>query len=267
MKLTTTKQKTNFVKCLVHGDSGIGKTWLCQTAEKPIIICAERGLLTLKDVDIPVIEISSFEDLEEALEFIKSEEGDEFKTVCLDSITDIFGTILSEEAKTTNNNMTAYGNYNSKATDIIHDFINLEGKHVYITAQTKVVENEDTGVSLSIPTVPGSRMLNDLPYLFDFVLFLKMIDDGDGGSYRCLQTEKDYQYFAKSRSNVLDPIEEPHLAKLFAKALEQPYEAKVPYDLVDHPDEDEGDEHEDEVEESEESETEEVEETEGTEEE
>ncbi len=59
IRLTTTTESVEYVKCLIYGESGVGKTWLCQTAPKPVIISAEKGLLTLKHVNIPVIEMIS----------------------------------------------------------------------------------------------------------------------------------------------------------------------------------------------------------------
>ena len=43
------------IKCVVYGFSGVGKTVLCSTAPKPIVLSAESGLLSLSKVDIPYI--------------------------------------------------------------------------------------------------------------------------------------------------------------------------------------------------------------------
>lgn len=56
----------NGVKCIVYGGAGVGKTRLCATAPRPIIISAEEGLLSLSDVDCAFVEIKSLKDLDDA---------------------------------------------------------------------------------------------------------------------------------------------------------------------------------------------------------
>ena len=66
MKLTNTNVvHEDGVKMLVYGASGSGKTTLIKTANNPIIISSESGLLSLADCDIPVIEIKTEADLKD----------------------------------------------------------------------------------------------------------------------------------------------------------------------------------------------------------
>jgi len=88
IKLTTTDVVSEFVKVLVFGDSGVGKTVLAATAPSPIIISAERGLLSIAGTSIPVLEVSTLEELYEAYEYVTGEEGDIYKTICLDSVSE-----------------------------------------------------------------------------------------------------------------------------------------------------------------------------------
>ena len=62
---TTTDRAGNAgaVKVLVYGPAGIGKTTLCQTAPRPLIISAEGGMLSLRKVSIPVLEVNEIGDL------------------------------------------------------------------------------------------------------------------------------------------------------------------------------------------------------------
>ena len=59
--MTTTRAASleNGIKCLVYGRSGIGKTHLCATAPTPIIVGAEGGELSLREQDVPLIQIKT----------------------------------------------------------------------------------------------------------------------------------------------------------------------------------------------------------------
>jgi len=67
---TTGSLSANGVKMLVYGQAGAGKTSLIRTLPDPIILSAEGGLLSIQDADLPYIEISSMQDLEEALVWV-----------------------------------------------------------------------------------------------------------------------------------------------------------------------------------------------------
>ena len=74
IKLTTTKQAAveNGVKMTVYGVAGSGKTSLAATFDVPtVILSAEAGLLSLRGVDIPVIEIGTMADVMEAYTFLR----------------------------------------------------------------------------------------------------------------------------------------------------------------------------------------------------
>ena len=76
LKLTTTKQaaQLNGLKMLVYGASGAGKTRLCATTGAPtVIISAESGLLSLRDSDIPVIEVQTLEDVFEDIDLVPAD--------------------------------------------------------------------------------------------------------------------------------------------------------------------------------------------------
>ena len=89
------------VKVLVYGRPGAGKTRLCATAPSPIILSAESGLLSLADEDIPVQTITSIDDLNEVYAWLLgSEEAKDFKTVCLDSVSEIAEQVLGRLYRT-----------------------------------------------------------------------------------------------------------------------------------------------------------------------
>lgn len=224
IKFTTTADSTKYVKCLVYGKSGIGKTVLAATAPDPVIISAERGLLSLKDKKIPVILIDNHEDLQGAYDLILTDERmQKFKTVVLDSISDIAEAVLAYFKKNPIDGNThpqaAYGSMADVLMPLIKKFRDIPDKHVYFIAKSKRVTDDYSGVTSWMPSMPGQQLGPALPYLFDFVLAMRAGEDKNGNKYRYLQATADIQWEAKDRSGKLNAIEEPNLTKLFSKAL------------------------------------------------
>lgn len=220
IKLTTTNKSARFVKALAYGDAGVGKTVLCATAPNPIIISAESGLLSLSHLNIPVIEVKTLQDVQDAYKFItESEEAKQFETVCLDSITEIAEVMLSQYKKDDKDPRKSYGQLADHMAQLVRTFRDLEERNVYFSAKMIRIEDEYSGISTFRPGMPGKTLVNGLPFFFDEVLALRIGEEEDGTKFRYLQTESDMQYTAKDRSGKLDLIERPDLTYIFDKVL------------------------------------------------
>jgi len=220
IKFTTTKDAANLhgVKMLVYGKAGMGKTTLCKTAPKPIIISAESGLLALSDVDIPVIEVNCVDTLSEAYQWAtESEEANKFETICLDSLSEIAEVVLSNSKKLTKDPRQAYGELIEKMSDLVRAFRDIKGKHVYMSAKQEYIRDEIVGRLSYGPSMPGTKLGQQLPYFFDELFQLDIAKTDDGADYRYLRTQPDIQFDAKDRSGVLDAIEEPDITKIIKK--------------------------------------------------
>lgn len=228
IKLTTSREsaRLNGVKMLVYGRAGVGKTMLCATAPNPIIISAESGMLSLRNFDIPVIEISTLDDLVGAFHWAStSAECAQFQTVCLDSITEIGEKVLAHAKTRVKDPRQAYGELIEKMNDTIKAFRDLKGKHVYMSAKSEFVKDEVSGVRTYMPSMPGSKLGQALPYLFDEVFNLDIGKTTEGVEYRFFRTSPDFQYEAKDRSGALDKIERPDLRFVIDKILAAPEQA------------------------------------------
>ncbi|MFN9959456.1 MAG: AAA family ATPase, partial [bacterium] len=124
-------------KFLVSGPPGAGKTMLCATTGEPtILISAESGLLSLRNFDIPVIEVKTLESLYEAYEYVAmTDEGRSYRWVCLDSISEIAEVVLNHERKVAKDPRQAYGALAEKMTDLIRAFRDLPGRNVYFSCK------------------------------------------------------------------------------------------------------------------------------------
>jgi len=233
IKLTTTNQSSRFVKALCYGDAGVGKTALCATAPNPIIISAESGLLSLSHLNIPVIEVKTLQDVQDAYQFItESDEAKGFETVCLDSITEIAEVMLSQYKQDDKDPRKSYGALADHMSKLVRTFRDLEERNVYFSAKMIRIEDEHTGISTFRPAMPGKTLVNGLPFFFDEVMALHIGEEEDGTKFRYLQTEPNMQYTAKDRSGKLDAIERPDLTHLFDKVLgkENPRLSKVVFE-------------------------------------
>lgn len=219
--VTSTKRDVHYVKFTVYGNAGVGKTVLCSTAPRPLIISAEAGLLSLAGKDIPVIEISTLGELHEAYKFVK-EHGAPFDTICLDSISDIAEQVLdakmadlAKAAADKGGSMDPRQGYGKMALEMMQltrGFRNLN-KHIVFTAKQGQVQDEK--MLRFGPMLPGQLYTQNFPYLMDIVCCLRVSKEGT----RYLQTQPDMQYLAKDRSGRLESMEEPNLTKLFKKVI------------------------------------------------
>lgn len=207
----------NGVKFLVYGSAGAGKTSLIKTLPNPIVLSAEAGLLPIQDADLPYIEITSLADLHEAYAWLTTtEEGQSYKSVALDSISEIAEVVLNFEKKATKDPRQAYGAMQEQMTDIIRAFRDLPGRHVYFSAKCEKSTDEQ-GRVMYAPSMPGNKTAQQLPYFFDEVFAMRVEKDESGQPVRALMTQSDGLWQAKDRSGKLDTWEMPDLGAIIRK--------------------------------------------------
>lgn len=218
ISLKSTKDvHTNGVKLLVYGQSGAGKTSLIPTLPNPIVLSAEGGLLSIRDANVPYIEVGSMSDIQEAYEWLtKSEEAKQFDSVALDSISEIAEVVLNYERKQTKDPRQAYGAMAEQVSDLIRAFRDLSGKNVYFSAKLDKSQDE-MGRMLYAPSMPGNKTGQSLPFFFDEVLALRIEKDADGNIQRALMCESDGLWVAKDRSGKLSNWEAPDLGAIITK--------------------------------------------------
>lgn len=217
IKVTNTSKASRFINLCVYGRSGVGKTRLASTVVKPLIISAENGTLSLQDEDIPVWEIEDMDDLMTVYKKLKSSKYKKlYKTIVLDSITEIAESVLSNNKRDFRDGRKAYGETNDLMHDAIRAFRDLPYDVVFIAKQQRLIDDA-TGLTSYLPGMPGKTLLQGLPYYFDEVLCLHVTEDDEGEKVRYLQTTTDVQYEAKDRSGKLKQIEKPDLGYIIKK--------------------------------------------------
>ena len=87
---------------------------------------------------------------------------------------------------------------------------------------TSQIFNELSSCPLTkyFPSVPGNKLTQKLPYLFDEVLYLGVkTDPSTNQSFRFIQTQPDFQVAAKDRSGKLNFTEPPNLGLIINKII------------------------------------------------
>lgn len=217
MLITSTKSSIDYVKAILYGDAGVGKTVLLSTAPAPIILSVEQGLLSLSDKEIDVIEIpykNSLKVMNEAYKFLKDDK--EHNTIGLDSLSELAESMLIEYKDNEKDPRKAYGRMADELYDITRKFRSLNKHIVFITKQ--VYETDENGKTSYRPFTPGKSFTLQVPYLFDEVFCMRLGRSGTE-TVRYIQTQPDFQYSAKDRSGKLLKSEEPDLTKIFNKIL------------------------------------------------
>lgn len=227
MNIQTTRDiQYKGIFCLVHGPSGVGKTTLCLTLEKPFIIAAESGLLSLMGYDIHYAEPQTTQEINQAVDYaINSIQQGTYNALCLDSITKVSNIMVADAFKKNKDGRVAWSEYNRELT-LFLDKLKFSGVNVYVTAHQARVEDSDSTQKYT-GSVEGRQMVQYLPHPFDLVMALKIRMEAqkqpDGTSIsipiRYLQTSHDNMYCAKNRGGLLAHLEQPNLGYIFNKVL------------------------------------------------
>lgn len=204
------------VKALVYGQAGAGKTTLATTMPKPVIISAEGGLLSIAGSDIPFVEVTSMDELQEVYQWLTSPEAEQFESVVLDSVSEIAEVVLTHEKKINKDGRAAYGELQVKMTEIIRGFRDLPDKHVLMTAKLEKIQDE-MGRVLYGPSMPGAKLSQQLGYFFDCVFALRIEKDAEGNTQRALMCDTDGLWQAKTRIHGVQAWEAPDMGEIIGK--------------------------------------------------
>lgn len=242
------------VKALILGPYGIGKTSLLRTldAETTLFVDGEAGDLAVQDVPSDTIRPLTWPECRHLAAFIGGPnpafpdtavystahyaeavtmfgEGAlaKYETVFVDSLTKLSRLCLQwcqqqPEAFNAQGRPDLRGAYGLLGREMLGFATQLQHARALNVILTCAMEQakDDFGRLNWEPHIEGSKTGRELPGIVDEVISYALIDFGDGAPVRAFVTQKDNEYGmpAKDRSGRLDPVEEPHLGKLIAKA-------------------------------------------------
>jgi len=216
--------ETTGVKVLTYGFAGVGKTTLIATIPgKGLVLSAESGLLSLRQRiaagtmagAVDVVVVSTIDDVREAYAVL-AKAGHGYDWVALDSVSEIAEVVLTSEKAKTKDPRQAYGALIDAMGSLLRAYRDLP-LDVYFSAKAERVKDESTGKVTVQVLMPGAKLAQAIPYLFDEVFHLVVVEDKEGNSARWLQTARDARSDAKDRSGVLDAFEPADLGHVLRK--------------------------------------------------
>jgi phage nucleotide-binding protein len=226
-------QSVEFVKQLIYGEPGAGKTYYFGTAgQSPttspaILLDIEGGSLTLRNM--PGIEVVQCRDLRQAEKVINEialDTSDYYRTFGLDSITEMqkldMAYIMAEQYKkkpeTTDIDVPSqreWGKSSNHMRQVLRAARDLP-MHVVVTALEASDEDNSTGLRNYYPSIPG-KLRMEIPGFFDIVGRLEAKVAPDKSIVRQLQTAKTNRVIAKDRTSCLPSIwENPSIPEMWA---------------------------------------------------
>lgn len=252
MNLTTSSaQKLTYLRALVYGPSGIGKTTSIASLpqDRTLIIASERGLIPLRRHDFPVAQIATWEQFRETFSQLAASrdgdhlvvEGKKITTVVLDSLSEVSEMlkrhIVSVERPKLLNvrtrgkqsapeniyddlmDMEAWNLYGTRLRNALACLMQLPC-HVICTSLEAMREDKRSGQIWRHPNLNGALAMECAAF-FDVVVHMESVDDGEGGNTRIWKTYNDGNLLAKDASAALD-MHEPAdwsevMKKIYAK--------------------------------------------------
>jgi hypothetical protein len=212
----------NGVKCVVYGKAGAGKTRLALTVPKPIILSAERGLLSIKGHGLQQLpEISTLAELVNAHNWLMTNAAArQFDTVFVDSISEIAEVVLRNAKSQTKDGRKAHDDAAELIIQtIFRAFRDMPRMHVVMIAKERGDMDQLSQTMQYQPSMPNSKLREALPYYFDYVFRYVHGMNADRTPWEALQCRADATSIAKARSGAVSMWEQPHLGNIFNKAM------------------------------------------------
>jgi phage nucleotide-binding protein len=225
LSIGTVADLERYIKLLLYGPPGVGKTTFVAAAPKPIFIDFENSTETLRGgpyANTPVIrDPKQIGDSEAVLRFIKSKEIEQFETIVLDTISSMYDSFLMEwmsnspvVKKRSGVDRHIAQQYDfRKITNVLKEiFYVLQYKemHVVLIAHEKeLVEKETNRVLQLRPQLPPTaeksveRLINEVYYMESKPALNKP-------ATRILHVDSQGKILAKNRSRLTEAtIENP----------------------------------------------------------
>lgn len=223
-------------KGLIYGPPGVGKTKLCGSFEvhdpgSVLVVDSERGARTFLNHPelrkINVMPVGKYDEVWELHEALLAGKYPEFKTIVIDSISELQKRHMDEHLKkmakrdSKRSPFLAYQNDYKENTEIMRaivvQYCDLPGRNLIITAHAVEQQDESDGSILIRPAVTP-KLASTLHGLMDFVGYLSLDISPKGEERRTLQVQPSRRITAKTRLAFKEAIIKDPTAEMILKA-------------------------------------------------
>jgi hypothetical protein len=204
------------IKMVLYGRSGVGKTVFASTLPNPLILAAESGTASIRDrmKDVTIIDVTSYDDVLLALEFLRKDTQNRFKSVVIDSISELqrkhMDSLLDRE-NTAHMSLDMYGECTNEMRRIVREFCDLN-MHVLFICGVRDEKDEEVGAVVHKCGMVG-RMADEFPHYVDVVGHMAVRAPGpkdeDQTVKRFIVVQPLPKYDAKDRFGKLDRVMRP----------------------------------------------------------
>ena len=247
---STSDMELQYIKALVYGDTGIGKTTSLRTLpeDRTLIALGERGAIPLRNKQFKVLRFGSWEDVRQIVGLfmsgVSSDKTDmlkalvETKVLVFDSLSEVSElcmqhilkvdrcALVSERTGSKRDTpanvyaelmgMEDWGLYRQRMRNFLATLAHLP-VHVICTCQSAWSKDKTGGDTLRTPNLSG-KLARECGSFFGLLLHMEA-QQGEGGPMRVWRTFNSNDIMAKDESGALAPFEETDWTKLFTKIL------------------------------------------------
>jgi phage nucleotide-binding protein len=218
-KIAPASVGSKYLKVLIYGEPGVGKTTFAATAPSPLLIDVERGSRSVLNVNNPVdvLEYKSVLQVEKIIEYLEKGNPtfDKYETIVIDTITELQARLVDQQLRQAGGGAPLYKadwgvwGENAQRLRMMFSMFRDINKNLIATAHTKSDKDDETGIDFIRPALtPGlAKAVNGM---FDIVGQLKINNKGD----RVLRLAPTASVIAKSRVALPPLIVNPTWASL-----------------------------------------------------
>lgn len=214
--------KNEKIKLMIYGASGSGKTKLIGTLkEKILLLNADKGLMTVSGQDIDYFTTTSWKEVVEFLDYLKTKECQEKYTwIGFDTVTAMFDLLYAslekrQETDSKFDNFSFWKEYGGRLINFLRIIRDQNQYNVIALLQHSTKEDKDMVSQPAFGLQGGSATRP--PDFFDEVFALRLGKEGA----RILQTSTNGVHIAKDRSQKLEKNEVADLSLIMNKIREK----------------------------------------------
>jgi phage nucleotide-binding protein len=221
-KINKIEETPKFLKMIIYGESGVGKTVFASTAPNCLFIDAEAGTMSIRDAGVDVASVTKFHELLDIFEYLKHEKHN-YKSVVIDSLTEMMRKSMDEvmvvsAAKNPSQDIEIpaqrdWGKNIEQTRKMIRAFRDLP-MNVIFTCLTRETTDETTGVVTIRPALSGKLSI-EAPGYIDVLGYLYTQSEKEDKIVRRLLVQPRGKYVAKDRTGKLGiVIDNPTYGKI-----------------------------------------------------